>query len=61
MLKQSTIIINGQIMPEAAAMTIRVALDFFAMDLNGDELEDEIGRSSAEAYLKNIKYIRMYL
>jgi len=58
-MSEPEIIINGDILPDSASMTIRVAIENFALDLktNGSG-EDEIGKAITEGYLKNIKLIR---
>ena len=51
--------INDQQCSEAESMTIRVALESFAMELQSNGLgDDEKGKALTEGYLKQIKSIR---
>jgi hypothetical protein len=56
------IVINGYTLAKGEAMTVRVALESFAMDMEVDGLgDDEHGKRMSEAYLKNIHSIRKYI
>jgi hypothetical protein len=57
-MKEPVITVNGAILPESASMTIRVAIENFAVDLESGLGEDEIGKQICENYKKNIKLIR---
>ena len=51
--------INGRQLSEAEAMTMRVALESFAISLAEDGLgEDSHGKTMVRLYLKNIESIR---
>ncbi len=59
MTREPRIIINGYEISEAAAMTIRVAVENFAMDLQTNGLgKDETGRKITAGYLAQIEVIR---
>lgn len=56
------IIINGKILNDAQAMTVRVALQCYAVDLKENGLgEDWIGKSIAEGYLRRIGEINQIM
>jgi hypothetical protein len=57
-MKEPTIIINGTELPESASMTVRVAIENFAMDLKNGLGEDEIGKQICQNYKDNINLIR---
>lgn len=62
MTKEPKIIINGFTLAEGEAMTIRVAIEGFAMYLTEEGLgEDEGGKKLAAAYLNNINSMRKYI
>ncbi len=57
--KEPEIIINGVHLGAGAAMTIRVAIENFAMDLQTDGLgKDKLGVSICKGYLDRINDIR---
>jgi len=59
MSNEPQIIINGVPLRQGEAMTIRVALELFAMDLHATGLgDDEHGRAMTKGYLANIESIR---
>jgi len=56
---EPTITINGVEMPVSASMTLRVALEAFAMQLHSEGLGgDEAGDRLVSAYMHNIAIIR---
>jgi len=56
---ESRIIINDIPITSGMAMTIRVALNSFAMELQTSGLgDDEVGKSMTESHLYNIKQIK---
>ncbi len=59
-MREPIITINGQLLPNSASMTVRVAIEAFAIDLSKPDAlgEDEIGREIAKNYKKNIDLIR---
>lgn len=59
MNKEPEIIINGTKVTDGMAMTIRVAIESYAMDLRSEGLgDDEHGKAMTKGYLDNIDYIR---
>jgi len=57
--KEPTITINGFTLNEAQAMTVRVAIEHFAVDLESDGLgDDDVGKRITDGYLKSIESIR---
>lgn len=57
--KEPTITVNGVLLSEGQAMTVRVALESFAIDLTENGLgSDEHGRKMTEGYLTCIVGIR---
>jgi hypothetical protein len=57
--KEPTITINGQVCTDAMAMTIRVALEGFAMDLKEHGLGDDVhGKTMVQLYQARIDEIR---
>jgi hypothetical protein len=57
-MDEPEIIINGVKVPTTAAMTIRVAIQNFAFELQSEGLgEDEIGKGITKGYLENIQLI----
>lgn len=55
MSNEPAVIINGQTLTEAQAMTVRVALQSFANNLAEDGLgDDDHGEKMVELYLRNI-------
>jgi hypothetical protein len=62
MTGEPTITINGVLLTNAEAMTVRVAIENFAMDLRNDGLgEDEHGRTMTRLYLAQIDEIRKHI
>lgn len=58
-MKEASIVINGKILTEAEAMTVRVALESFSDSLNAEGLgEDNTGKEISELYKSNIVNIR---
>lgn len=58
-MEEPKIIINGIELSTGAAMTVRVAIESFAVDLTVDGLgEDERGKAMTAGYLAQIAYIR---
>ena len=55
-MSEPTITINGVFLTQAQAMTVRVAIENFAIDLTG-ELKEEIG-GIGQSYLERIAEIR---
>ena len=56
---EPTILINGQKLPESAAMTVRVAIESLALSLSKEGLgEDEAGKTLVQGYMTNINLIR---
>lgn len=61
-MKEANITINGRLLTTGQAMTIRVAIESFAMDLSNDGLgEDAHGKMMAKLYLERISEIRQIL
>lgn len=59
MKEEPYIVINGNSISQSMSMTIRVAIEHFASDLNENGLgEDRHGKRMTDAYLQNISYIR---
>ncbi len=59
MTREPRIIINGYEISEAAAMTVRVAIEAFARDLHRTGLgDDKHGRRMTAGYLAQIDVIR---
>lgn len=59
MAKEPNIVINGKTASPAMAMTIRVAIENFAMDLADTGLgDDEHGKTMTVLYLERISEIR---
>jgi hypothetical protein len=59
---EALVIINGHALTQAQALTLRVALDQFALALLDDELgAGEPTRATATAYLARIAEIRDFL
>jgi hypothetical protein len=59
MNNEPQIIINGVPLRQGEAMTVRVALDSFAMHLRATGLgDDEHGKAMTKGYLANIESIR---
>jgi hypothetical protein len=59
MTKEPNVVINGQELTEAQAMTIRNAIESFDSTLRVDGLgDDEHGSSMVKSYRKNIDDIR---
>ena len=60
--RESIITINGATLTEAQSMTVRVALQIYAMELQGNGLgSDETGQTIAEGYLRCIGEINQLL
>jgi hypothetical protein len=61
MIGEPTITINGKLLTVGQAMTVRVAIQSFAVSLNSEGLEendeDEIGKSITKGYLGRISEI----
>lgn len=58
-MKEPTITINGAMLHPGEAMTIRVALESFAIDLTAKGLgDDEHGKKMTAGYLASIDRIR---
>ena len=53
---EANIKINGHSLSFAQSMTVRVAIEMFAMDLNGKEIAD-----IEKGYMARIREIRKYL
>ena len=56
---EAIITINGQTLTMGQSMTIRVAIENFAMCLTSGLGEDETGRAICERYKSRIKEIRL--
>ena len=54
-MNEALIVINGQVLTEAQSMTIRVALDTLAIDINHGDLSDSEHSSSYKAHLTEIR------
>lgn len=60
--KEPYIIINGMVLGVAEAMTVRVAIQGFGVDLQEDGLGDnEHGKAMTKAYLQCIHRINSYM
>lgn len=60
--KESKITINGSLLTDAQSMTIRVAFEFFALDIKINGLgNDRCGIDIAKGYLERAKEIRKYM
>lgn len=58
-MKEPMITMNGLLLTESEAMTVRVAVESFSMSLHHDGLgEDEVGKSLTTGYMTNIDRIR---
>lgn len=58
-MSEPSITINGTVLTEGQAMTVRVALEHYAYDLQADGLgKDETGKAICAGYLRNIGEIR---
>lgn len=58
-MKESNIVINGMSLSTGQAMTVRIALEAFWIDLISDGLgEDEHGKTMTQAYINRIREIR---
>lgn len=58
-MSEPAVTINGQMLDQGQAMTLRVALESFAMDLSTQGLgDDEHGRAMRDGYLVRIREIR---
>lgn len=54
-MSEASIVINGVVLSHAQAMTVRVALGSFSIDLHNDGLgDDDHGIAMTEAYLSRI-------
>jgi len=61
-VEEATIMINGKRLTFGEAMTVRVAIESFAMDLHTDGLgDDDSGKKTTALYLDNINAIRQAL
>lgn len=61
-MKEASIVINGKILTETEAMTVRVALESFSDSLSAEGLgEDNTGKEISEFYKSNIVNIRKKL
>ena len=61
-MQEAKIIINGVEITNAMSMTVRVALESFAMGLSDDGLgDDESGKRTARLYLSRVNEIRPLL
>jgi hypothetical protein len=62
-VKEPNIVVNGKTLSYAQAMTVRVALESFAMDLSDHNClgSDEVGRTIADGYRACISQIRAIL
>lgn len=59
MTEEPTIVINGNLLDDMQACTIRVALEHYAANLHHDGLgDDEHGKFMTAAYLSRINEIR---
>ena len=57
--KEASIVVNGVPLTIGQSMTVRVALESFASDLNSQGLgEDEMGKKITDGYLNSIEEIR---
>lgn len=56
-MAEPKITINGQALSDAEAMTVRVAIGSFAMDLQDGLGDDEMGRAICEAYKRALRLI----
>ncbi len=58
-MKEPIITMNGLMLTESEAMTVRVAVESFSMSLHHEGLgDDEVGESLTKAYMMNIDRIR---
>ena len=59
-MAEPIITINGQVCTTGEAMTLRCAIESFAMDLRENGLgEDETGKAMTLGYLRNIDLLRL--
>lgn len=59
---EPNITINGCTLTQGEAMTVRVAIQNFAMSLQADGLgEDELGRGICAGYLANINHLNVLM
>ena len=59
--READIIIDGQILSAAQSMTLRVALETFAMSLQEGLGDDAHGINMASAYLARVVEIRKFM
>lgn len=61
--KEPKITVNNILLDEAESMTVRVALQAYAAYLNEPDIlgDDDIGKSIAQGYLRNINKINGYI
>jgi hypothetical protein len=57
-MSEPAITINGHTLTSAQAMTVRVAIESFAVDLQAGLGDDEHGRTMTAAYKDRIREIR---
>lgn len=60
-IMEPEIVINGHRLLSAQAMTIRVAIETFAVALGEGLGDDNHGRSLSKLYMKRIEEIRRYM
>ena len=62
-MSEPIIVINGNKLTNCQSMTIRVAIEQFAIDLKEENAlgEDETGKQIAQGYKRNITEIRKYI
>ncbi len=56
--REPAIIVNGHTLTEGQAMTVRVAIEMFAVDLRSGLGDDQHGRVLTAIYLDRIREIR---
>ena len=57
-MNEASIIINGVVLTNAEAMTVRVALNGFIMELSENGLgDDEHGKAMTKAYIEKAKNV----
>ena len=60
-MDEAIVEINGTLCTAAMSMTIRVAIEAFAMDLQDGLGDDEHGKSMTEAYSARLREIRQLM
>lgn len=62
-MSEPVIVVNGNKLTNSQSMTMRVAIEQFAMDLREENAlgDDQVGKQIAQGYKENITEIRKYI